>query len=101
MLSEGPTNDINCSISAVENTLCINVSKANTKFCLYLHHNSSSSYLPLKKVKAGNKNINFPSHFLLGSISEAFDKNESKEVSFKEIVYNFQSIIVLLINLIY
>ena len=39
---ERPTNNIIGSISAVENTFSIDFSKAKTKFCLNLHHNSSS-----------------------------------------------------------
>ena len=45
---ERPTNDIIGSISAVENTFSIDFSKAKTKFCLNLHH-KSSSFLTFKE----------------------------------------------------
>ena len=64
------------------------------KFCLSLHYNSSNSYLFLNgketyKFKANNRNVNFPSRFCLGSISNEFDYADSKEISFKGIVYGF------------
>ena len=37
---------------------------------------------------ANNKNVNFPTQFCLGSISQRFDYFESKEVSFKGNVYD-------------
>ena len=44
----------------------INYSKAKTKFCLSLHYNDDNSYLfvngkEIYKLKASNKNVNFPS----------------------------------------
>ena len=39
--------------------------------------------------KVDNKNVNFPTQFCLGSISENFDYVESEEVSFKWSVYDF------------
>ena len=41
------------------------------------------------KLKANNKNLNFPSQFCLRSISEGFCTVESKEVSFNGNVYDF------------
>ena len=41
------------------------------------------------KFKADNKNINFPTQFCLGSISNKCNYFESKELSFKGNVYNF------------
>ena len=39
--------------------------------------------------KADNKNINFPSQFCLGSISNGFSTTESREVSLNRNVYDF------------
>ena len=41
------------------------------------------------KFKPSSKNVNVPSQFCRGSISEKFDKNEFTEVSFKGNVYDF------------
>ena len=41
------------------------------------------------KFKADNKNVNFPSQFCLGSISNGFSATESREVSLNGIVYAF------------
>ena len=84
----------------------INFSTAKTKLCLNLHYNSDNSYLfvngkEIYKFKASNKNVNFPSQFCLGRISNKFDYNDSDEVSSKENVYIFQSITVLLTKLTY
>ena len=38
---------------------------------------------------ANNGNVNFPTQFCLGSISNTFSLNESKEISFKGNVYDF------------
>ena len=38
VLPEGPTDDINSSIGIAEKKVCINFSKAKTKFCLSLHY---------------------------------------------------------------
>ena len=60
-----------------------------TKFCLSLHYNGESSYLfvngkEIFKFKANNKNVNFPTQFCLGSISNKFGATEPREVSLKE-----------------
>ena len=52
----------------------INFSKTNTKCYLSLHYNHDNSYSFVngkKKFifKTGNKNVNFPNHFCLGTIS--------------------------------
>ena len=57
-----------------------------------LHYNGDNSYLfvngkEISKFKTGNKNVNFPTQFCLGSISNGF--SESREVSLKESVYDF------------
>ena len=64
----------------------INFSKVNTKFCLSLHYHADNSYLfvngrDIYKFKGDNKNVNFPTQFCLGSISNAFSAIESKKVS--------------------
>ena len=40
------------------------------------------------KFKANNKNVNFPSQFCLGSISNKFDHVDAEEVSLKGNVYD-------------
>ena len=40
------------------------------------------------KFKAGNKNVNFPTQFCLGSISNGFTATESREVSLNGNVYD-------------
>ena len=72
----------------------INLSKSETKFCLSLHYNSDNSYLfvngkEIYKFKANNGNVNFPSRFCLGSISNEFDYVDWEEVSFRGNVYDF------------
>ena len=52
----------------------INFNKANIKICLSLHYNDCNSNLfnngkEIFKFKTDNKNINFPTQFCLGSIS--------------------------------
>ena len=79
-------------------------SKANTKFCLSLHYNGDNSYLFVNgkkffKFKTDNKNVNFPTQFCLGSISNGFSALESREVSLNGNVYDFKSITIPLINL--
>ena len=41
------------------------------------------------KIKADNKNVDLPIQFCLGSLSNKFDFNDIKEVSFKGNVYDF------------
>ena len=53
----------------------INFTKANTNFCLSLHYNADNSYLfvngkKIFKSETENKNVNFPTRFCLGSISD-------------------------------
>ena len=77
-----------------EKKFSINFTKANTKFCLSLHYNGDNSYLfvngkEIFKFKAGNKNVNFPTQFCLGSISNGFSALESREVSLNGNVYDF------------
>ena len=79
----------------------VTVSKAKTKFFLSLHYNSGNSYLVVKekelyRFKGSNKHVNFASRFFLGSISNKFNYVDLEELCFKENVYNFQLITVLL-----
>ena len=58
------------------------------------HYNADNSYLFLNgkeivKFKDDNKNVNFPTQFCLGSISNGFRNTESREVSLNENVYAF------------
>ena len=39
--------------------------------------------------KAANGNVNFPTHYCLGSIAHRFGVTEPREVSFKGNVYDF------------
>ena len=71
----------------------INFTKSNTKFCLSLHYNADNSYLfvngkEIFKSRADNKNLNFPTQFFLGSISNAFSATESREVSLNGNAYD-------------
>ena len=56
-----------------------------------LHCNADNSYFFVngKEIfKADNKNINFPTQFCLGSISNGFSAAESREVSLYGNVYD-------------
>ena len=58
-----------------------------------LHYNHDS-YLFVKgkkiyKFKTDNKNVNVPTQFCLGSISNGFGATDTREVSLKGNVYNF------------
>ena len=72
-----------------------NFSKANRKFCLSFYDNAENISIicflmkTIFKFKADNKNVNFPSQFCLGSISNGFSATESREVSLNGIVYAF------------
>ena len=51
-----------------------------------LHYNDGNGYLfvngeEIFRFKAGNKNVNFPTQFSLGSISKGVSTTEFKEVS--------------------
>ena len=66
--------------------------KQTKKFVLSLHYNADNSYLfvngkEIFKFKAANKNVNFPTQFCLGSISNRFSAPESREVSLNGNVY--------------
>ena len=59
-----------------------------------LHCNHDNSYLfvngkEVYKFKADDKNVNFPTQFCLGSISNKFDAADSRQLSLKGNVYDF------------
>ena len=71
-----------------------------------LHYNSDNSYLfvsakEIFKFKGDNKNVNFSTQFYLGSISNGLGATESREVSLKGNVYDFQSDTMLFLSLTY
>ena len=93
ILGEGPTYGINGSFGSPENKFNINFTKANTKFCMISHYNADNSYSfvngkEIFNSKADNKNVNFPTQFCLGSISNGFSVSKSREVSFDGYVYD-------------
>ena len=59
-----------------------------------LHYDDDNSYLfvngkEIFKFKADNKNVNFPTQFVLESISNGFSTLEPREVCLNENVYDF------------
>ena len=59
-----------------------------------MHYISENSYLfvngkEIYKFKANNGNVNFPSRFFLGSISNEFGHVDSEDEFFKGNVYDF------------
>ena len=83
---------INERFGSWEKNLSINFSKANTKFCLSLHYNADNSNLfvnvkEIFKFEANNKNVNFPTQFCLGSVSNRFGA-VSRKVSLNGKVYD-------------
>ena len=69
-------------------------SGVSVEFCLSLHYNDDNSYLfvhgkEIFKFKANNKNVNFPTQFCLGSISNEFSATESREVYSNGNVFDF------------
>ena len=59
-----------------------------------LHYNCDNSYLfengkEIYKLKAIDKNVNFPTQFCLESVCNKLGAIDSKEVSLKENVYDF------------
>ena len=77
MLVEGPMYGINGSLGSPEKKLSISFNKAKTKFCLNLHYNHGNNYLFVNgketfKFKADNKNVDFPTQFCLGIMSNGW-----------------------------
>ena len=94
VLGEGSTCGITGSFESPEKKFNINFTKVITKFCLSLHYNANNSYLFVngKEIfifKADDKNVNFPTQFCLGNISNRFNNTDSREVSLNRNVYDF------------
>ena len=94
ILGLDPTFEINGNFCSPEKIISINFTKANTKFCLSLHYNVDNSYLfvnekEIIKLKVDNRNVNFPTLYCLGSISDGFSATEFREVSSNGDVYYF------------
>ena len=92
VLAERWTFGINGRFGSPETNFSINFSKVSTKFCFSLHCNADNSYLfdngsEIFKFKAGNKSVNFPIHFCLGSISNGFSGTETRELSLNAITF--------------
>ena len=88
VLGEGSPYGINERFSAPEKKFSINVSKAIANFCLSFYYNGDSSYLFVEgklvfNFKGNNGNVNFPTLFCAGSISNKIGSNDSWEVSLK------------------
>ena len=98
------TFGINGSFDSREKKFSKNFITVNTTFCLILHYNADNSYLSINgkeifKFKADIKSFNFPTQICLKSISKGFSATESTEVSLNENLYNFQSNVILNLNL--
>ena len=94
MLGEGPTDHINGSAGAAKQKFSTNFNKAKMKFSLSFHYNGDNSYLVVDGKKSISlqpvlKNVNFPTQFYFGSISEISDYADSEEVTFKGNVDDF------------
>ena len=93
VLGEGPTLGIKGSFYSSWKTCSKVFRKANTNFSSCLHYNTDNSYFfygkEIFKFKVNNKNIYFPTHFYLESISHWFNATESSEVSLNENKYDF------------
>ena len=92
--SGGSWNFDNSTARDVMKKFSINLTKWNTKFCLSLHYNDDKSHLfangkETTEFKADNNNVNFPTRFCLGGVSDGFSATESKEVSLNGNVYDF------------
>ena len=82
ILVKGDTFGINGSFGELEKNFSINFTKANTKFCLSFHYNVNKNYLFV-------------------NVKEIFKfKAECKEISLNRMCMIFQSITILLINVI-
>ena len=95
-MGEGATSGINSSFGSPKIKFSINFTNANTKFRLSLHGIHYNNYLfvngkEIFKFKADNKNVNFPTQFCLGNISNKFGQIDSTEVSLKGNVSDFFS----------
>ena len=94
ILDEGLTYGINGSLGSTEKKFSINFTEAKTTFCMSLHYNADNSYWfvngkEIFKFKAENKNVNFPTKFFLGSISNGFSATESRGVPLNGNLHDF------------
>ena len=94
ILGKGPSFGIYGTFGSPEKKFSNNFTEANTKSCLSLQYNVDNSYLfvngkEIFKFDADIKNVNFPTQFCLGSISNGFSASESREVSLNNNVYDF------------
>ena len=86
MLGESATFAINGNFSSLKKKFSINFSKVKTQnFALVCFVNEKEIF----KLKADNKNVNFPIQFCLVSMSNGFRATESREVSLNGNLYNF------------
>ena len=68
--------------------------KQKQKFCLRLHYIADNSYLfangkEIFKFKTDNENVNFPTQFCHGNLSNGFSATDSSKVSLNGNVYDF------------
>ena len=77
MLNKSSTFGVNGGFGSTKKKSSINFSKANTAFCVSLNYNADNNNLfvclflnEIVKFKADNKNVNFPTHFCLGSMKK-------------------------------
>ena len=93
VLSEGDTFGINGGLSAPKNKFSINFSEAKTKFCMSWYYNGDNSCLFVSgkvfKFKEPKLNLKVMGSLFLRSISNRFDTNESREISFERNLYDF------------
>ena len=94
VLGEGPVFGISGMFGSTEKSFSINFSKSNTKCSLSLHYNADNSCLLVNgkeifKYKADNKNVNFPTQFRIGNISNELSATESREVSLNGNMHDF------------
>ena len=78
VLVERQTDSINGRVSGTEQKFSITFSNEKTKVGLCFHYSYDNSYLfvngtKIFKFKRDYKNINFPTQFCLGNISDKFD----------------------------
>ena len=94
MLGEGPNLGINGKFGGPEKKFSIDFTKANKKFGLCLYYNADNSYLfvngkEIFKLKADNKNVNFPTRFCSWTVSDGISATEHRVVSLNENVHDF------------
>ena len=101
VLGEGNTFGINGSFGAPEEKFSIYFSKANTKQSFARSYIIMLIIVICLLMEKKCLNLNFPTQFCPGSISNGFSATESREVSINGNVYDFLVDYNLLINLTY